>query len=65
MRNHLSNDGPACDECHDIDGVIQHVDVAWPVRSIGLGREFGHIEVWLHPECEAVFVARLEKEAQK
>lgn len=49
-RHH--HDGPACDECGDTDGVIRHIDIAWPG-----GR---HWEGWLHPECEAVKLARFE-----
>jgi len=44
-----------CDECCDDDGVVQWVEIAWPG-----GRRWSG---WLHPECEAVHVARLDKEA--
>ena len=63
-----------CAECGGAEGVIQHVDIAWPpmkrrrfVNDWDLtapehelpGR---HVALWLHPECEAEALERLEKQ---
>jgi len=42
-----------CIECGETTGWIQHVDVAWPGGK--------HWEGWLHPDCEAEALERIEK----
>lgn len=42
-----------CAECGRLDGRIQHVDIAWPLGQ--------HFELWLHPQCEAECIERLER----
>ena len=49
---HLYEDRPICAECGGEDGIVHHVDIAWPG-----GR---HVELWLHPECEIECIKRLE-----
>jgi hypothetical protein len=53
----MTKEQPKCAECGDADGIVQHVDIAWPG-----GR---HWEGWLHPECETVHIARLEQERKR
>jgi hypothetical protein len=47
-----------CAACGRTDGRIQHVDIAWPVGQRWQGM---HWSGWLHPGCEAAYVASLEK----
>jgi hypothetical protein len=48
---------PKCAECHDDDGVVQFVSIAWPVDERWQGMQWSG---WLHPECELILIARLE-----
>jgi hypothetical protein len=55
----MTDDKPKCAECRDDDGVVLHYDIAWPspIRK--------HWAGWLHAECEAVFLARREREHER
>jgi hypothetical protein len=61
----MTDDKPKCAECGDSDGVVQHVDIAWPKRwDETRGAVQSHSSAWLHPECETVHIARLEQAQQ-
>jgi hypothetical protein len=59
-----------CAQCGRFDGRIQHVDITWPKLDQYQAYPYGeptdwprsHVEAWLHPECEAAFARRIERE---
>jgi hypothetical protein len=67
-----------CDECGDDGGVIQQVSIGWPgtvpfylVEELSNGTRLyepnpnangRHVTLWLHRECEAAAMARIETE---
>ena len=51
---------PVCAECGGTEGKIQHADIAWPFLEPPR-----HYALWLHPECEAVCIERLETEMKE
>jgi len=55
----LSAAQPKCVECGSTDGVVQHVDIAWPAERWPNGRR--HWSGWLHMECEEICAERIAK----
>lgn len=55
---HLYEDRPICAECGEEVGIVQYVSIAWPVGQRWQGM---HHQLWLHPQCEAAAIERLEK----
>lgn len=47
----------ACIVCGRSDGVVQHYDIAWPTDE-SVGRRY--FEGWVHAQCEAKLIERLE-----
>lgn len=47
-----------CIQCSRNQGVIQHIDIAWPL-TIPMKRHF--YEGWVHAECEKILIERIER----
>jgi hypothetical protein len=74
------SDKPMCAECGEVAGAIHLVEIAWPGSEpffldqgpIELGHKFVSnpkangktVSLWLHAECEAAAVARLEQQGR-